>query len=65
MLAWPNITLKFLDITSYLSPGINYVLFFKAYDIKENKGYFPYKWFDDLTKFERTSLTRHETFYSS
>nr|XP_022301117.1 uncharacterized protein LOC111109328 [Crassostrea virginica] len=60
-----NSTLKFLDITSYLSPGINYANFLKAYDVKENKGHFPYEWFDDLTKLERTSLPPHETFYSS
>ena len=35
-------TLKFLNITSYLSTGINYAKFLKAYDVTENKGYFPY-----------------------
>ena len=35
-------TLKFLYIISYLSPGINYAKFLKAYDVTENKGYFPY-----------------------
>lgn len=58
-------TLKFLDIASYVSPGINYANCSKAYDVKENKGYFPYQWFDDLNKLERASLPPHETFYSS
>ena len=35
-----NSTFKFLDITSYLSPGINYANFLKAYDVKENKDIF-------------------------
>ena len=60
-----NSTLKFLDITSYLSPGINYANFLKAYDVKENKGYFPYQWFDDLNNLDRASLPLHEIFYSS
>ena len=35
-----NSTLKFLDITSCLSPGINYAIFKKAYDVKITKDIF-------------------------
>lgn len=35
-------TFKFLDITQYLSPGINYAGFLKAFDVQESKGFFPY-----------------------
>ena len=58
-------TLKFLDITSYLSPGINYATFLKAYDVTENKGHFPYEWFDDVTKLDHPTLPPHDAFYSS
>ena len=60
-----NKTLKFLDITSYLSPGINYSKFLKAYDVNEDKGFFCYEWFDDVTKLDHQSLPPHAAFYSS
>ena len=58
-------TLKFLDVTSYLSPGINYAKFLKAYDVTENKGYLCYEWFDDVTKLDHPTLPPHDAFYSS
>ena len=58
-----NKTLKFLDITSYLSPGINYSKFLKAYDVNEDKGFFCYEWFDDVTKLDHQSLPPHAAFY--
>lgn len=57
--------LKFLDITHYLAPGSSYASFLKAYGVKENKGFFPYEWFDDLTKLDSPTLPAHEAFYSS
>ena len=57
-------TLKFLDITSYLSPGINYAKFLKAYDVIENKGFLCYEWFDDVTKLDHPTLPSHDAFYS-
>lgn len=33
---------KFLDISQYLGPGINYSGFYKAFDVQECKGFSPY-----------------------
>ena len=59
-----NNTLKFQYITSYLSTGINYASFLKSLRCERKQRIFS-KWFDDLTKLERTSLPPNETFYSS
>lgn len=48
--------LKFLDITNYLAPGYNYDKFLKAYNVEQEKGFFPYEWFDDLEKLNATEL---------
>lgn len=37
-----NDTFKFLDVTSYMDPGISYDKFLKAFDVNKNKGFFPY-----------------------
>ena len=36
----------FLDQMSYCAAGTNLRSFIKAYDIDEEKGHFPYEWFD-------------------
>ena len=36
-----NENFKFLDITQYLAPGVNYASFLKAFNVKESKGFFP------------------------
>ena len=51
-----NGILKFLDITNYLSPGSSYVQFLKAFDITEEKGFFPYEYFTDEAILLTTSL---------
>ncbi|XP_071137847.1 uncharacterized protein [Mytilus edulis] len=60
-----NETFKFLDITSYLAPGFSYAKFLKAYEVSENKGCFPYEWFDSADKLHHPTLPAHEQFYSS
>jgi hypothetical protein len=45
-----NGTFKMLDVTSYMSPGVSYDKFLKAFDVSENKGFFPYEWFDCVDK---------------
>jgi hypothetical protein len=45
-----NDTFKMLDVTSYMSPGVSYDKFLKAFDVSENKGFFPYEWFDCVDK---------------
>ena len=58
-------TFKFLDITSYLT-GFSYMqTFLKVSDLAENKGFFPYKWFDGVDKLNYPTLSSHEDFYSS
>ena len=49
-----NETFKFLDITQYLAPGVNYASFLKAFDVQESKGFFPYEWFTSVDKLDRT-----------
>jgi hypothetical protein len=59
-----NEKLRFLDICQYLPPGSNCKFFLKAYKVKEQKGFFPYEWFDDVSKLENPSLPGAECFYS-
>ena len=56
--------LKFLDITNYLAPGYSYSKFLKAYDVEEQKGFFPYEWVDSLDKLGATELPPHDAFFS-
>lgn len=57
--------LRFLDICSYLAPGFNYDSFLKAYGASATKFWFPYEWFDSLSKLEDTEFPAYEAFYSS
>ena len=60
-----NDNLKLLDITQYLAPGTSYAKFLAAFGVEESKGYFPYEWFDDISKLECTSLPPFDAFYSN
>jgi len=60
-----NDTFKMLDVTSYMSPGVSYDKFLKAFDVAENKGFFPYEWFDGVDKLNHPTLPSHEAFHSS
>ena len=51
--------LKFLDIVNYLAQGYSYAKFLKAYDVEQEKGFFPYEWVDDLNKLNATHLPPH------
>ena len=55
---------KFLDITSYLAAGASYAKFLKAYGVEEEKGFFPYDWFDTPEKLDYAHLPPYEAFYS-
>ena len=35
-----NDTFKFLNISTFLSPGVSYTQFLKAFDVVEQKGYY-------------------------
>ena len=55
---------KFLDITSYLAAGASYAKFLKAYGVEEEKGFFPYEWFDCIEKLDYPHLPDYEHFFS-
>ena len=55
---------RFLDISNYLAVGCSYSKFLKAYDVRSTKGYFPYEWFDDVSKHKVQSFPAYECFYS-
>ena len=57
--------LRFLDITSYLSPGFSYSQFLQAYNGKETKSFYPYEWMDCVEKLDCTELPPYEAFYST
>ena len=56
--------LRFLDIQSFVAPGINYALFLKAYGVEEQKSFFPYEYLDCKEKLQEDSLPPYEAFYS-
>ena len=55
---------KFLDMAQYLAPNSCYADFLKAFNVKEQKGFFPYEWFDDYSKLDYPRLPRREDFYN-
>ena len=55
---------KFLDISNYLAGGVSYSAFLKAYKIQEAKSYFPYEWFDDVSRLDYPCLPPYDAFYS-
>ena len=57
-------TLQYLDITNYLAAGTSLSAFYKAYNVTDPKGFFPYEWFDSLQKLDATSLPPIEAFQS-
>lgn len=50
--------LKYLDMKQYLAGWSSYAGFLKAYHVEEQKGFFPYEWFDDVSKLEEKKLPR-------
>ena len=55
---------KILDVSQYLSPGCSYDKFLQGYKVETRKGYFPYDWFDDVSKLDFPSLPPAGAFYS-
>ena len=55
---------RFLDITNFLAAGSSYSSFLKAFDIAENKGFFPYSYLDHPDKLNDTQLPPYEDFFS-
>ena len=62
-LSTPNF--KFLDIKSYLAPGLSYDAWCRAYGCELQKLVFPYEWFDSFEKLNHIGPVKYEEFYSS
>ena len=56
---------KFLDIKSYLAPGLSYNAWCRAYGTELQKLVFPYEWFDSFDKLNHKGPVKYEDFYSS
>ena len=56
---------KFLDIKSYLVPGLSYDAWCRAYGCELQKLAFPYEWFDSFNKLNHKGPVKYEEFYSS
>ena len=56
---------KFLDIKSYLAPGLSYDAWCKAYGCELQKLAFPYEWFDSFEKLNHKGPVTYEDFFSS
>ena len=56
---------KFLDIKSYLAPGLSYAAWCMAYGCELQKLVFPYEWFDSFEKLNHKGPVKYEEFYSS
>ncbi|GFO22474.1 hypothetical protein PoB_004897900 [Plakobranchus ocellatus] len=57
--------LKFLDITNFIAPGFPYAKYLAAYEVEEQKGFFPYEYITSIEKLDETSLPPRDAFYSS
>ena len=56
---------KFLDIKSYLAPGLSYDAWCRAYGCDLQKLTFPYEWFDSFEKLNHKGPVKYEDFFSS
>ena len=59
-LSLPNF--KFLDIKSYLAPGLSYDAWCRAYDCELQKLAFPYEWFDSFDKLNHKGPVKYKEF---
>ena len=57
--------LKFLDVKHFVAPGFSYAKYLKAFNVEENKGFFPYEYITNLSVLEERELPSREHFYSS
>ena len=55
---------QFLDILNFLGGATTLDNFLKAYGGSEEKGFFPYEWFDSAKKLNETQLPPIESFWS-
>ena len=57
--------LKFLDVISYVAPGVDLNSFLKAYGANAPKSFFPYEWFTGLDRLSAVIFPEFSDFYSS
>ena len=57
--------LQFLDILNFLGGATTLDNFLKAYGASEEKGFFPYKWFDSFEKLNVSQLPPIDSFWSN
>ena len=56
--------LQFLDILNFLGGATTLDNFLKAYGASEEKGFFPYEWFDSIEKLNVSQLPPIDSFWS-
>ena len=56
--------IQLLDIMNFLGGATSLDSFLKAYKTSEIKKIFPYEWFDDTDKTQKTELPPYDDFYS-
>ncbi|KAL8613898.1 hypothetical protein ACOMHN_032888 [Nucella lapillus] len=57
--------MKFLDVSHYIAPGFSYSKYLSAFNIQEQKGFFPFEYVTGLDKLDETSLPPREAFFSA
>jgi len=57
--------LKFLDTKNYIEPGFDHAKFIRAYEVEQQKFYWPYEWFQNLQQLDEPTLPPHQAIYSS
>jgi len=57
--------LKFLGIKNYTAPGFDYAKFIRAYEVEQQKFYWPYEWFQNFQQLDEATLPPHAAFCSS
>ncbi|XP_025085055.1 uncharacterized protein LOC112558684 isoform X2 [Pomacea canaliculata] len=57
--------LKFLDVVNFLAPGFSYAKYLAAYNVTEQKGFFPYEHVTSLDTLQEQQLPPHAAFYST
>ena len=55
---------QLLDIMNFLGGATSLDSFLKAYKTSENKGFFPYDWFDCPQKMNNSELSPYDAFFS-
>ena len=57
--------LRFLDISNFIAPGFSHSKYLAAFDVKQQKGLFPYEFVTSLDQLKIPSLPPQEAFFGS